>query len=114
MAEGVRRTVGAYAHREPCAASSGRHVHRYSDQAATQERPWAQIIGGGRGEKTFQTLVEGKVEGGELVVRVYNTDTDKQVGEHHFKSRTIFLYDFLSQGDTDKQVGEHRFKPRAV
>ena len=65
------------------------HVHRYSYQEATQERPWAQIIGGGRGEKTFQTLVEGKVEGNELVVRVYNTDTDTQVGEHRFKPRAV-------------------------
>ena len=35
-------------------------------------RPWAEIIGGGRGGNTFQTLVEGKVEGGELVMRVHN------------------------------------------
>ena len=63
------------------------HTHRYRYDEATATRSWAEIIGGGRGDSTYQTLVEGKVEGGELVVRVYNTDTDKQVGEHRFKPR---------------------------
>ena len=65
------------------------HIHRYSYQAADATRSWAEIVGGGRGAKTFQTLVEGKVEGGELVVRVYNTDADTQVGEHRFKPRAV-------------------------
>ena len=63
------------------------HTHRYRYDEAKDGRSWAEIIGGGRGEKTFQTLVEGKVEGGELVVRVHNTDADKIVGEHRFKPR---------------------------
>ena len=55
---------------------------------------WAEIVGGGRGDKTFQTLVEGKVEGGELVMRVYNTDIDKLVAEHRFKPRAVsFMQD---------------------
>ena len=65
------------------------HIHRYSCQAATATRPWTQIIGGGRGERTFQTLVEGKVEGGELVVRVHNTDAGTVVAEHRFKPRAV-------------------------
>ena len=65
------------------------HIHRYRYDAADTTRSWAEIIGGGRGENTFQTLVEGKVEGGELVIRVYNTDTDTQVGEHRFKPRAV-------------------------
>ena len=32
--------------------------------------------------------VEGKVEGGELVMRIYNTDAGTIVGEHRFKPRT--------------------------
>ena len=64
------------------------HKHRYRYDAATPTRSWAEIIGGGRGGKTFQTLVEGKVEGGKLVVRVYNTDTDTIVGEHVFAPRS--------------------------
>ena len=63
------------------------HIHKYRHDAATETRPWAEIIGGGRGDNTFQTLVEGKVEGGELVVRVFNTDADRQVGEHRFGPR---------------------------
>ena len=42
------------------------HAH-YSDRRFEEE-----FDGGGRGARTFQTLVEGKGEGGELVVRVYN------------------------------------------
>ena len=70
------------------------HIHRYSYQAANDTRSWAEIVGGGRGDKTFQTLVEGKVEGGELVMRVYNTDIDKLVAEHRFKPRAVsFMQD---------------------
>lgn len=63
------------------------HTHRYRYDAAKDGRSWAEIIGGGRGAKTFQTLIEGKVEGGELVVRVHNTDAGKIVGVHRFKPR---------------------------
>ena len=63
------------------------HIHRYRYDEATATRSWAEITGGGRGDRTYQTLVDGKVEGGELVVRVFNTDTDRQVGEHRFKPR---------------------------
>ena len=63
------------------------HTHRYRFDPATSDRPWAQIVGGGRGNKTFQTLIEGKVEGGELVVRVHNTDADEIVAVHRFKPR---------------------------
>ncbi len=63
------------------------HKHRYRYDAPTDTRPWAELMCGGRGMKTFQTLIEGKVEGGELVMRVFNTDTDEQVGEHRFKPR---------------------------
>jgi len=63
------------------------HTHRYRFDPATPDRPWAQIVGGGRGGKTFQTLIEGKVEGGELVVCVHNTDADEIVAVHRFKPR---------------------------
>ena len=63
------------------------HTHRYRFDPATSDRPWAQIVGGGRGNKTFQTLIEGKVESGELVVRVHNTDADEIVAVHRFKPR---------------------------
>ena len=64
------------------------HTHRYRFDPATPDRPWAQIVGGGRGAAPrFQTLIEGKVEGGELVVRVHNTDADTLVAVHRFKPR---------------------------
>ena len=64
------------------------HTHRYRFDPATPDRPWAQIVGGGRGAAPrFQTLIEGKVEGGELVMRVHNTDADTIVAEHRFKPR---------------------------
>ena len=63
------------------------HTHHYRYDAATDTRSWAEIIGGGRGAKTFQTLIEGKVEGGELVIRVHNTDVGTIAGEHRFKPR---------------------------
>ncbi|MBR3221241.1 MAG: metallophosphoesterase [Kiritimatiellae bacterium] len=63
------------------------HIHRYRYDAATPTRSWAEIVGGGRGDRTFQTLVEGKVENGRLVIRVYNTDAGTVVGEHVFAPR---------------------------
>ena len=63
------------------------HIHRYRHDPATADRSWAEITGGGRGEGRFQTIVEGRVEGGELVVRVHNTDAGEMAGEHRFKPR---------------------------
>ncbi len=64
------------------------HTHRYRYDSATPTRSWAEIIGGGRGNSTFQTLVEGKVENGKLVMRVHNTDAGTIVGEHTFAPRS--------------------------
>lgn len=63
------------------------HLHRYYFTAATHKRPWAQIVGGGIGRNSYQTLVDCNVECGELVVRVHNTDAGTVVGEHRFKPR---------------------------
>ncbi len=63
------------------------HMHRYRFDAATPERPWAQIVGGGRGASTFQTLVECKAEDGRLHVTVHNTDAGTIVAEHFFQPR---------------------------
>ncbi len=66
------------------------HKHRYRYDPASAGRSWAQIVGGGRGPAPrFQTLVEGKVEGGELVVRVHNTDADTVVDVHRFRPRKV-------------------------
>ncbi len=65
------------------------HQHRYRYDAPTPQRPWAQIVGGGKGKTTFQTLVDCQVEDGELVARVHNTDAGTVVGEHRFKPRAV-------------------------
>ena len=64
------------------------HKHRYRFDPATSDRPWAQIVGGGRGPAPrFQTLIEGCVKDGELAVNVWNTDADELVAVHRFKPR---------------------------
>ncbi len=64
------------------------HKHRYRFDPATATRPWAQIVGGGRGEKTHQTIIDCRAEGGKLVVDVWNTDKDNLIATHTFKPRT--------------------------
>ena len=53
------------------------HQHRFRYDAPTPTRPWAQIVGGGNGEKLtwrdFPTVIEGKVVKDQLVVRVFDT-----------------------------------------
>ncbi len=65
------------------------HRHRYRFDAPTAERPWAQIVTGGRSyshiKAVFPTVLDVKVENGELVARVYNILTDKIAGEHRFR-----------------------------
>ena len=63
------------------------HIHQYRHDAANATRSWAEITGGGYGRATYQTLVECMVDGGELLVRVHNTDAGTIVGEHRFKPR---------------------------
>lgn len=63
------------------------HIHWHKYIPATKERSWAHITGGGTGSWTHQTLVEGKVERGELVVRVHNIDKGGLDGEYRFKPR---------------------------
>ena len=65
------------------------HIHSYRHDAATSARSWAEITGGGRGGSTYQTLVECKVDGGELLVRVHNVDKGEIAGEHRFKPRAV-------------------------
>ena len=63
------------------------HIHAYRCDSAAAGRSWAEITGGGRGASTYQTLVECKVEGDSLLVRVHNTDSGEIVAEHWFRPR---------------------------
>ena len=78
------------------------HQHRFRYDAPTKDRAWAQIVGGGpelgcrmrRKEdgtyekipipERFPTVIEGKVEGGKLVVTVHDVLNGKVVGEYRY------------------------------
>ena len=78
------------------------HQHQFRYDAPTADRPWAQIVGGGPElgcrtkwlkdglvEKTpapekFPTVIEGRVEGGKLVVEVHNALNGKIAGKYDF------------------------------
>ena len=70
------------------------HKHLYRYDAPTAGRGWAQIVGGGpelgvgHGGKPdagrFPTVIEGKVEGGKLVVTVHDAFNGKVAGRHEF------------------------------
>lgn len=63
------------------------HTHRYRFDPPGQGRPWAQLVCGGAGNDTFQTLAVGEVEDGELVVRVHDTDSGNIAAVHRFQPR---------------------------
>ena len=73
-----------------------RAVHKYGNGSTAVEQAHASHdaelhdhVGVG-GEEPRESLVEdlGILDGGELVVRVHNTDDGAIVGEHRFKPRT--------------------------
>lgn len=68
------------------------HQHKYRYDAPTAERPWAQIVGGGPEmpkdvAARFPTVIEGKMEGGELKVVVHNVKEDRVQAVHSFKRK---------------------------
>ena len=69
------------------------HKHRFRYDAPTQDRKWAQIVGGGpalgvaRGKADagrFPTVIEGKVEGGKLVVTVHDVFNGRIAGTYAY------------------------------
>jgi hypothetical protein len=73
------------------------HMHKYRYDAPGEDRSWAQVVGGGlvldpKSEKvniSAPTVIEGKVENGELVVRVHNIALNKVMATHKFKPRKV-------------------------
>jgi len=76
------------------------HQHRYSYDAPTAERSWAQIVGGGpemgfsgSGEnrrerpELFPTVIEGRVVNGMLQVQIHNLVSGKVQDTYTFTSR---------------------------
>ena len=79
------------------------HMHEYRCDMADASRSWAQIEGGGyeRGERNiagkliknpgyFPTVIEGKADGGRLVVTIYDAWRNRVTGCHEFAPRKIF------------------------
>ena len=65
------------------------HKHRFRYDAPTTDRKWAQIVGGGpnvdpKYPDVFPTVIEGKVEGGRLVVTVHDVRDGKVVGRYEY------------------------------
>lgn len=66
------------------------HQHRYHFNAPDNNRKWAQIVGGGPkldSEKHFPTVIEGLVEGKNLIIRVHNLHNGTIADEHTIKAR---------------------------
>ena len=63
------------------------HTHHYRFDPPAPSRPWAQLVCGGAGDDTFQTLAVGGVEDGELIVGVHDTDSSAIVAVHRFNPR---------------------------
>jgi len=72
------------------------HEHEYRYDEPSADRPWAQIVGGGpemgivRGKpapERFPTVIEGKVEGGELKIVVHDVFNNRTAGVHRFRPR---------------------------
>ena len=68
------------------------HEHEYRYDAPTEERPWAQIVGGGPNldEKNgrFQTVIDGRVDGGELKIIVHDVHRNRIAGEFSYRPRS--------------------------
>lgn len=81
------------------------HEHKYRYDAPNEEHAWPQIVGGGpelgevknwkTGQVTklpdrFPTVIEGKVEGGKLRVRVHDVLNRRVVGDFEYEPRSWF------------------------
>ena len=78
------------------------HQHRYRYDAPTADRSWAQIVGGGPelgiaghgknrrpDDGKFPTVVEGKVDGGKLVVTVHDVLKKRVAGAFEYAPRKV-------------------------
>ena len=83
-------------HRVQLVVCGHEHCTRWDDQIP--KFGWKQVLGGGpelgipqwgeKGKRYFPTLIEGSVEGGQLVVRVHDTWRDRVVSERRFAPRS--------------------------
>ncbi len=68
------------------------HMHHFRYDEPTEDRPWAQFVGGGHSlaeRYDTATVISGTVEDGELVIRVYKMSDDSLIKEVKFEKRDI-------------------------
>ena len=63
------------------------HMHRTRCDDATNNRSWVQMVGGGPNPNEGVSIIEGKVENGELVIRTHDVYNDKVLYERRFGTR---------------------------
>ncbi|MDR3181804.1 MAG: metallophosphoesterase [Planctomycetaceae bacterium] len=63
------------------------HWHRFNYEAATAERSWAQVVGGGNGPKSANTVIYGKAQGDVLEVAVAELNKNEELGRWKFAKR---------------------------
>lgn len=65
------------------------HMHRHRFDAPTENRQWAQIVGGGHEPKGQITVIRGKAEGDTMEVVVDELNKNEQLGRWTFKKRNV-------------------------
>lgn len=70
---------GPLLHEAGCQLLITGHMHRFRYDPATEDRCWAQLVGGGPKleDRIFPTVIEGKVKGHSLLIIVHNILTGK-------------------------------------
>ena len=68
------------------------HMHHFRYDEPTEDRPWAQFVGGGHSlaeRYDTATVISGTIEDGELVIRVYKMSDDSIIKEVKFEKREL-------------------------
>ena len=63
------------------------HTHRHRFDVPTEERTWAQIVGGGTDLNRDVTVIHGKAEGDKLEIVVDSVSTNEELGRWTFAQR---------------------------
>jgi predicted phosphodiesterase len=65
------------------------HTHQFHFDPAAPKRTWAQVTGGGNGDKQQVTVIHGHANSGKLEVTVDELNSGNKLGHWTFKKRTI-------------------------
>jgi len=64
------------------------HTHRFRYDAPTEDRTWAQIVGGGSNLERDVTVIYGKADGDKMEIVVDSVSTHEELGRWTFPPRT--------------------------